>query len=56
MELKSKSVRLFCAVVESGSLLAAADKIALSAQPQAALFLNLKNGSGLRFLIDQARH
>ena len=54
MELKSKSVRLFCAVVESGSLLAAADKIALSAS--AALFLNLKNGSGLRFLIDQARH
>ena len=53
MELKSKSVRLFCAVVESGSLLAAADKIALSAS---AASRNLKNGSGLRFLIDQARH
>lgn len=34
MELKSKSVRLFCTVVETGSLLAAANKLAIS--PSAA--------------------
>lgn len=34
MELKSKSVKVFCAVVESGSLLAAANKLAMS--PSAA--------------------
>lgn len=46
MELKSKSVRLFCAVVESGSLLAAADKIALSASAASRVISQLEERLG----------
>lgn len=46
MELKSKSVRLFCAVVETGSLLAAADKIALSASAASRVISQLEERLG----------
>lgn len=46
MELKSKSVKLFCAVVESGSLLAAANKIALSAPAASRVIAQLESRLG----------
>ncbi len=42
MELKSKSVRLFCSVVETGSLLAAANKNALSASAASRVISQLE--------------
>lgn len=46
MELKSKSIRLFCSVVETGSLLAAADKIALSASAASRVISQLEERLG----------
>ena len=46
MELKSKSIRLFCSVVETGSLLAAADKIALSASAASRVITQLEERLG----------
>lgn len=43
MELKSKSVRLFCSVVETGSLLAAANKNALSASAASRVISQLED-------------
>ena len=46
MELKSKSIRLFCTIVETGSLLAAADKIALSASAASRVITQLEERLG----------
>lgn len=46
MELKSKSIRLFCTVVETGSLLAAANKIALSASAASRVISQLEERLG----------
>lgn len=46
MEIKSKSVKLFCAVVETGSLLAAANKIALSASAASRAITQLEERMG----------
>lgn len=46
MELKSKSIRLFCTIVETGSLLAAADKIALSASAASRVVSQLEERLG----------
>ena len=43
MELKSKSIRLFCSVVETGSLLAAANKNALSASAASRVISQLED-------------
>lgn len=46
MELKSKSIRLFCSVVETGSLLSAANKIALSASAASRVITQLEERLG----------
>lgn len=46
MEIKSKSVKLFCAVVDSGSLLAAANKIALSTSAASRVISQLEERLG----------
>ena len=47
MELKSKSVRLFCSVVETGSLLAAANRIALSPSAASRVIAQLEDRVGM---------
>ncbi len=42
MELKSKSVKLFCMIVETGSLMAASDKIGLSASAASRVISELE--------------
>lgn len=46
MELKSKSIRLFCSIVETGSLLAASEKIALSASAASRVITQLEDRLG----------
>jgi DNA-binding transcriptional LysR family regulator len=46
MEIKSKSIKLFCAVVETGSLLAAANKIALSTSAASRVISQLEDRLG----------
>ncbi len=46
MELKSKSVKVFCAVVESGSLLAASNKLSLSASAASRVISQLEDRLG----------
>lgn len=43
MELKSKSIKVFCAVVESGSLLAAANKLSMSASAASRVITQLED-------------
>ncbi len=46
MELKSKSIKLFCTVVETGSLLSAANKVALSASAASRVITQLEDRVG----------
>ena len=48
MELKSKSVKLFCAVVETGSLLSAANKSAMSPPAASRTITQLEERLGFR--------
>ena len=46
MEIKSKSVKVFCAVVESGSLLSASNKLSLSASAASRVISQLEDRLG----------
>lgn len=50
MEMKSRAVKLFCAIAESGSLLAASNKLNLSSSAASRMLSQLEDRLGSSYL------
>lgn len=48
MEMKSRAVKLFCAIAESGSLLAASNKLNLSSSAASRMLSQLEDRLGVK--------
>ena len=56
MEMKSRAVKLFCAIAESGSLLAASNKLNLSSSAASRMLSQLEDRLGVKLFERGNKH